>query len=130
MNYLPKSAHMQHLSVLLIALLIIAAPGRLKAAGDPPVIGSTLRSVTIYRTGAELVHTATATLLQGNNDLIIDDIASTMDPNTLRVSCTGNATVMSTTFSTEYLKPESVSPTVRRLLDSVESIKKELARLD
>ena len=114
----------------MIALLIIVAPGRLRAAGEPHIIGSSLRSATVYRSGAELVHTATATLLQGNNDLIIDDIANKIDPNTLRVSCTGNTTVMSMTFSTEYLKPESASPYVRRLQDSIESIKKELSRLD
>src|SRR6186713_629625 len=121
---------MQHLSALLIALLIVVTPGGLRAAGEPHISNSILRSATIYRTGAELVHTASAVVVAGNNELIIDEIASTMDPNTLRVSCTGNATVMSMTFSTEYLRPESVSPAVRRLQDSAESIKKELARLD
>jgi len=37
---------------------------------------------------------------------------------------------MSVTFSTEYLKPESTGPFERRLQDSIEGIKKELARID
>jgi len=121
---------MHHPSSFLIALLITAMPAGLRAAGDKNSVPSTLRSATVYRTGAELVHTATATLNQGNNELTIDDISNKVDPTSIRVSCTGNTTIMSMTFSTEYLKPESVSPYVKKLQDSVESIRRELAALD
>lgn len=93
-------------------------------------VPSVLRSATVYRTGAELVHTASATLPQGSSELIIGDISNTVDPNNLRVSCTNDVTVMSVTFSTEYLKPETVTPFVKKLQDSVEFIRKELTRLD
>ncbi|HVU58393.1 MAG TPA: DUF4139 domain-containing protein [Puia sp.] len=111
-------------------LLLSIAFHQARAADEKNIVTSTLRSATVYRTGAELVHTATATLPQGSSELIIGDISSTMDMNDLRVSCNGNVTVMSVAFSTEYLKPETVSPFVKKLQDSMESIKKEMDRLN
>ena len=101
-----------------------------KAEEGKNIVPSTLRSATVYRSGAELVHTATARLEQGNNELIIDDVSTTLDPSSIRVSCTGNVTIMSVSFSTEYLKPETLSPSVKKLQDSIESIKKEQAHLN
>lgn len=119
---------MHRVSVLLFVLAISLDVAY--ARGEKNIIVSTLKSATIYRNGAELIHTATAVIEQGSSELIIGDISSTIDAASLRVSCTGNITIMSVAFSTEYLKPETASPFVRRLQDSVEAIKKELARLD
>ena len=84
----------------------------------------------VYRSGAELVHTATAHLEQGNNDLVIDGVSNAIDPASIRIGCSGNVTIMSVTISTDYLKPEITSPFVKKLQDSIASIKKELSRLD
>jgi hypothetical protein len=100
-------------------------------AGDGPhIVPSTLKSVTLYRSGAEMVHTATARLEQGNNELIIGDVSTSIDPASIRIGCSASVTIMSVTFSTDYLKVATVSPFVQRLQDSVASLKKELSRLD
>jgi TonB-dependent SusC/RagA subfamily outer membrane receptor len=119
---------MHRISAVLFGLVIYFLPGY--AAEEKNIVPSKLKSATIYRSGAELIHTATAAIGQGSSELIIGDISSSMDAASLRVSCTGNITIMSVSFSTEYLKPETASPFVRRLQDSVETVKKELARLD
>jgi len=119
---------MHRISAFLLLLSIASHPA--SASEDKNIVPSILRSATVYRTGAELVHTATANLPQGSSELIIGDISSAVDPDNLRVSCTRDVTVMSVVFSTEYLQPETVSPFVRKLQDSVESIRKGLARLD
>jgi TonB-dependent SusC/RagA subfamily outer membrane receptor len=119
---------MHRVSALLFGLVISFGP--VHASEEKEIVPSTLKSATIYRKGAELIHTATATLEQGSSELIIGDISSSIDATSLRVSCTGSVTIMSIAFSTEYLKPETASPFIKRLRDSVENIKKELARLD
>jgi TonB-dependent SusC/RagA subfamily outer membrane receptor len=119
---------MHRVSALLFGLVISFGPAH--ASEEKNIVPSTLKSATIYRSGAELIHTATATLEQGSSELIIGDISSSIDAASLRVSCTGSVTIMSVAFSTEYLKPETASPFVKRLRDSIETIKKELARLD
>jgi len=119
---------MHRISAVLVALVMFTLPGH--AAEEKNIVPSKLKSATIYRSGAELIHTATAVIGQGSSELVIGEISSSIDAASLRVSCTGNITIMSVAFSTEYLKPETVSSFVRRLQDSVETVKKELARLD
>ncbi|GGA87587.1 DUF4139 domain-containing protein [Puia dinghuensis] len=94
------------------------------------VVSSTLRSATVYRSGAELVHTAIAHLDRGANELVIGDLSNAIDISSVRVTCSSNVTVMSVTFSTDYLRPETVSRFVKKLQDSIAAIKKELTRLE
>jgi TonB-dependent SusC/RagA subfamily outer membrane receptor len=99
-------------------------------AGDGPmVVASSLQSVMVYRSGAEMVHTARARLEQGSNEFIIDDVSTTLEPASIRVSCSGNVTIMSVTFSKDYLQPETVSPVLKKLQDSIEVLAKEQERM-
>jgi Domain of unknown function (DUF4139)/N-terminal domain of unknown function (DUF4140) len=100
------------------------------AKGEKIVIPATLQSVTVYRSGAELMHTASARLEQGNNEVIIGDVSNSIDQTSIRIGCSASVTIMSVAFSTDYLKPEITSPFVRKLLDSLAAIRKELARVE
>jgi hypothetical protein len=57
------------------------------AEGEKIVIPATLQSVTVYRSGAELVHTASARLEQGNNEVIIGDVSNSIDQTSIRIGC-------------------------------------------
>jgi hypothetical protein len=100
------------------------------ATAEKIVIPAMLQSVTVYRSGAELVHTATARLEQGNNEVVIGDMSNSIDQTSIRIGCSASVTIMSVTFSTDYLQPETTSPYVRKLLDSLASIRKEMARVE
>ena len=100
------------------------------AAAEKIVIPAALQSVTVYRSGAELMHTATARLEQGNNEVVIGDVSNSIDQTSIRIGCSAPVTIMSVAFSTDYLQPETTSPFVRKLLDSLASIRKELARVE
>jgi uncharacterized protein (TIGR02231 family) len=101
------------------------------AANDgPKVVASSLQSVMVYRTGAEMVHTARARLAQGNSELLIDDVSTTLDPASIRISCSGDVTVMAVSFSKDYLQPETVAPFVKKLEDSIDMLGKEQERLE
>jgi uncharacterized protein (TIGR02231 family) len=123
-----KRNHMHRVSAFLLLLSLASlSASAMEGKNSVPAV---LRSVTVYRTGAELVHTATATLPQGSSELVISDISNSVDLYNLRVSCTGDVTVMSVAFATEYLKPETVSSFGKKLQDSLESVRKSLAKLD
>lgn len=121
---------MQRQSVFLLAVFITIGSMHSYAGDEKNTVSSTLKSATVYRSGAELVHTATVVLKQGNNELWIDDISNNIDPASIQVACSGNVTIMSVAFSTEYLKPEITSPLVKKWQDSIETIKKALAGND
>ncbi|HTI11897.1 MAG TPA: DUF4139 domain-containing protein [Puia sp.] len=93
-------------------------------------IPSILRSATVYRTGAELTHTAKTFLRQGSNELIIEDISNNIDINSLRIGTTETVTILSVEFSKEYLRPETKSPLVKKLQDSLDSVQKELEKVN
>src|SRR5688572_29246810 len=83
----------------------------------------------VYRVGAELTHTAKASLSQGNNELVIDNISNRIDINSLQIGSNGNVTILSVEFSTNYLRNEQKFPIVKRLEDSLESVNDEISRV-
>jgi uncharacterized protein (TIGR02231 family) len=120
------------------AAVILVSPGTDCFAGDGALteaptealtIPSVLKSATVYRNSAELVHTAKTPVRQGNNEFVIEGLSNNIDINSIRVGADGNVTILSVEFSTQYLKPETKSPVTRRLEDSLDSIHKELEKL-
>lgn len=115
---------MKKITFLLTAVLCIHLA---KAKdGNSNTVKATLNAVTVYRQGVEMSHQAKAQLVNGNNELIIENISNNLDANSLQVNCDGNVTVMGIEFSTDYLKEEIKSPAIRLLEDSVEKISRDL----
>ncbi len=105
----------------------MAGGGSIVTGEDGIVVPSKLRSATVFPSGAELIHTATAELAAGNNELIIGDISDRVESGSIRVNATGDLTILSVTFA---LKPLLAGTAVKRLKDSVQSLKKEQGKLD
>jgi hypothetical protein len=64
-----KSLDMQRFFFLIAACCLAVSA----LAGDgPTVVASSLQSVMVYRSGAEMVHAARARLVQGSSELIIE----------------------------------------------------------
>ncbi|AFD08785.1 DUF4139 domain-containing protein [Solitalea canadensis] len=92
-------------------------------------VNAKLESAMILRVGAEVTHTAKATLTKGNNELWIEGLSSSIDVNSLQIKCSGGVTVMSSAFSTDYLTPGTPTPAVKKLQDSVDFYGKEQIRI-
>jgi uncharacterized protein (TIGR02231 family) len=89
-------------------------------------VPSQLKSVTVYRSAAELTHTASAYLQSGNNELVIEGISNKIDLSSLQVGADGNLTIMSIEYATDYLKPATKSALIVRLEDSIKQITEAL----
>lgn len=114
--------------ILTLLTLISLATGA-RAGDDKNIVSSTLKSAMVYRIGAELTHTAKATLSQGNNELVIDNISNRIDVNSLQIGSNGNVTVLSVEFSTNFLRPEKKLPIVKKLEDSLEAVNDEITKV-
>ena len=125
-----RSLPVKSLPVKSLLLFLALSPLLTRAEEGKNIIPSTLRSAMVYRNGAELTHTATARLEQGNNQLVIGDVSNAIDAASIRVSCSAGVTIMSVSISTDFLRPAVFSPFIKKLQDSIASIKKELSRLD
>lgn len=101
----------------------------LYAGNDKIIVPSSLKQATVYRVGAELMHTAKASLPQGTSELVIDGISNRVDLNSIQIGTEGKVTILSVEFSTEYLKPAIKTASVKRLEDSLELVYKELSKI-
>jgi len=98
-------------------------------AGDEKSVTAQLISATVYRSGAALTHTATVTLQQGNNDIVVEGLSNGLDINSVQIGSEEKLTILSVAFSTDYLKPAMKTAGIKRLEDSLEILNKESARL-
>lgn len=115
---------MKRTFILLIALSTAAG---VFAGDEKNIVSSVLKSAMVYRVGAELTHTAKATLSRGNNELVIDNISNRIDVNSLQIGSNGNVTILSVEFSTNFLRPEQKLPIVKKLEDSLEAVNDDIA---
>src|SRR5689334_20072222 len=100
------------------------------ASGDPKTISSELKTVTVYRSGAEMMHTASPQLAQGNNELIIEGISNTIDVNSIQVNCPAAVTILGVEFANNYLTIPEVSARIRALKDSADKVQKDIDHTD
>jgi len=97
---------------------------------DKNEIQATLRSVTVYRSGAEMIHTASSVLKPGNNELIIDNISSAIDENSIQIKVPSTVTILSIEFSNNYLISEEKTPRMLLLQDSLERMQDEIDHIN
>ena len=99
------------------------------AYDNKPPIKANLEAVTVFRSGAEMKHSAKAVLEKGNNDLIIENISSALDISSVQIKTSDAVTVMGVEFNTDFLKEDTKSPRMKILVDSIENLDAELDKL-
>ena len=114
----------------LFLIAAIFSHSLLKAADEKRSTQSDLKNVTVYRSGAELLHTASAVLKQGNNEIIIEGISNQVDINSLQIKCPSSVTIMSVEFANNYLRPVEPTQNLQRLQDSLEEVQKDYDRVN
>jgi uncharacterized protein (TIGR02231 family) len=108
------------LFILLLSSVYIAD------AQNQSFFNTSLEAVTVYRTGAELNHTAKVDLPMGTFEIVLGNVSNNVDQNSVQISTPINVTVLSITFVKDYLKNENKNPAYLRLEDSLTFAKKEL----
>ena len=100
------------------------------ANDEKNTVTANLKTVTIYRSGAEMMHTAKAILLKGNNELVVEGISNYVDINSIQVNCPSLVTILGLEFSNNYLLPEIVSPVLKKIRDSAEKLNNEIEKIN
>lgn len=110
---------MKQLMLLACALLVIVFT---KAGDEKNKTNATLKSVKLYRSGAEMTHLASANLISGNNELTIDNISNAIDINSIQIKAPSSVTIAGIVFSNNYLQEPVKTPAIRMLEDSLKSV--------
>jgi TonB-dependent SusC/RagA subfamily outer membrane receptor len=100
------------------------------AKDDESSIPSYLKSVIVYRSGAELTHTASATLKQGDNIVIIENVSNQVDVNSIQVKAPQAVTILGVEFSGNFLVPTEKSAREKMLDDSLEHVQQDIDKVE
>jgi TonB-dependent SusC/RagA subfamily outer membrane receptor len=100
------------------------------ATDGPLIVPSNLKIVTVYRSGAELIHNTSVQLLQGNQELVIESISNNIDVNSVQINCPSAVTIMGVEFSNNFLVKPEVTSRIKFLQDSAEIVQKEIEKVN
>jgi TonB-dependent SusC/RagA subfamily outer membrane receptor len=101
-----------------ISLLISYSWASAHFTGDITSVAS-LKTVIVYRAGAEMTHTASASIKQGSVALTIEGISNQLDINSLQINCPAFITLVGVEFSTNYMLSEEPNAAMRFWQDSL-----------
>jgi len=113
-----------HKIIAILAFLLITR-SHIMAGNEKNTVTAILKSATVYRSGAELTHTASVFLPQGTTDLVVEGLSNGLDINSVQIGSPEKLTILSVAFSTDYLKPAVTSASIKKLQDSLQLLNKE-----
>ncbi len=89
-----------------------------------------LNEATVFFQGAELIHTATYSLTQGENEIYIEGLSPDIDKNSLKIKASNGVIISAYEFSTDFLSEKKAGAIVQKLQDSLDLYEKKLAELN
>lgn len=96
-------------------------------AQDPVWVSNPdIREVKIYQTGAMVSRSAKATLNAGVQEIVFDGLSPYIDPQSILMKGTGDATILSVTYQTDYLKERKKSRELQSLENDLDSVSQKL----
>lgn len=100
------------------------------AADDKNEIQASLRSVTVYRSGAEMIHNVSAILRQGNNELLVNNLSNNIDINSIQVKAPAAVTILGIEFSNNYTVTAEKTQHMLLLEDSLQRMQENISKIN
>ena len=85
-------------------------------------IDSKINQVVVYRQGARITHTAQFSVAPGNQEMILDNLTPSIDPNSLQVQLKGSAILLSATVRTNFMGYKTLPKRLKELEDSLQLV--------
>jgi uncharacterized protein (TIGR02231 family) len=117
---------MKKIIVALMVLFYVHA----SAQSEVNVTNSQIKNVKVFLSGAQIERIFSTTIENGVSQIAVENLSTGIDANSISVSGSGDATVLSTSFSPDYLKENRESAVVKRLKDSLENMNNNMNELN
>ena len=115
---------------IFFTLLFVSIFLYLSAQEEPRTIESKLTEATVFLMGAELTHTATATLVRGDNEFRIEKLSPTIDRNSIKIKTSSNVVISAYEFSTiDLMTKKPNEGKIKQIADSLELLNGQLDEL-
>ncbi len=80
-----------------------------------------------YGYGAELTHKGKATIGAGQHEIVLNNISTTLDQNTLQIGCPENVVLLSYKYNTKVENtPPPPNPIYKKMEDSIKTFQKQI----
>lgn len=80
-----------------------------------------------YGYGAELTHKGKATIGAGQHEIVLNNISTTLDQNTLQIGCPENVVLLSYKYNTKVENtPPPPNPIYKKMEDSIKAFQKQI----
>ncbi|MFN0187770.1 MAG: mucoidy inhibitor MuiA family protein [Bacteroidia bacterium] len=112
---------------LLVILIII----NFSAKAQEPIwiSNSEVKEVKIYQSGAMVSRTAKATLSPGLQEIVLDGLSPYINPQSIILKGTGDATILAVSFQQNYLTEQKKSKEIINLEDDLDSLNNRLQQI-
>ena len=114
--------------LLLISFLITIV----SIAQKPIFTTAKVKSATVYFNAAELSQSTAVNLPLGTSEVIIKNVANSLNQNTIQVGAPSNITVLSVQFTNNYISEfeiDDANPAIKKVRDSITLVKKEIKKI-
>lgn len=112
---------------IIYTILIISFISSISHASDEILVKPSLSNVKVFLRGAQLNYTSSVKIEKGIKDIVFSGLAANIDRNSINVSATGDAIIMSVVQRFDYLRQSEKTPQIKSLEDSLEYQSKMLS---
>ena len=112
-------------------LLVILFAITFSAKAQEPIwiSNSEVKEVKIYQSGAMVSRTAKATLSPGLQEIVLDGLSPYINPQSINLKGTGDATILAVSFQQNYLTEQKKSKEIINLEDDLDSLNNRLQQI-
>lgn len=107
--------------ILSVFVLSLCGFNSAEAQGEKRIKGS-IQHITVFRDRAQVDATAKTTVSAGTTQVVIERLASTIDPNSIQIGGKGDVVIMGVKFKQNYLSSNMATP----IEDSLKMTKAEI----
>jgi uncharacterized protein (TIGR02231 family) len=111
-------------NILLAFLLVLAIPSL--AANPSKKVNSKITEVLVYRQFAKVTNIASISVQPGTTEIVLDEISTSINPQSLQVAIKGGITLLSAVYNVNYLNESGHPVRNQKLQDSLEWVGDEL----
>ena len=114
---------------IIVVFLLLAAK---QSFGDneKSIVSSQVKDVKIFLSGAQVNRNFKTTIESGVTQIVVENLSSQIDRNSITVSVNGDAMILSTSYSLDYIKENKVTPELKKLKDSLDVFTASLNELN
>ena len=114
--------------LFLVTFLVSA----LSFAQKPIFTTAKVKAATVYFNAAELQQTTSVNLPLGTSEIVIKNIANSLNENTIQIGVPNTVTVLSAQFSDDYISEyeiDETNPAIKKVRDSISYLNKEAQKI-